>query len=461
MNYGYSEYNDREKQVPWLKVAISLLAFVIIVIIILLFMRGCQGGNLNDDLVQAGKDYYTKYPEKLPSEIAQCYTVSLQTLLDEELLKAKKYDTCDVNGTYVKVCYLENKSYQYVGVLDCEDETSKFGMWQDGTLSDIVADKTDVRFRFIGQKLSLGTKYYYPGDKLNATDVIEYYAKAPSLEYTGKEDEQTGYKWYVQKETTEYYNNGAYVSSQPSGYPNKGDSKQETHYSESKPSEASYRTIKEETLYRYKNVAKPFKYICKNSSNETSKGDISDFVIYGNTVCALRTDGFTTFAGLDYSCDGTTILDSKEDCSGWTEWTSTACQNSVLNGIECESKTGYTYTDTVWQWYKKGSANYYFPSNSTSALEENTYYISQPVAGAVKDENTKATVHKYYKVVKDENVTNPNLEEWLDVTDGYVSEQDLITTFQGLGYEVNSLSDIQKIEEIRYQYQMQYRNVQE
>lgn len=451
-NENYVDYDDERKSIPWNRLFLSLLGIVLVILLVLLFMKFCGKKSLQSDLLKAGKDYYAKYPSNLPDEVGTCYVVSLEQLEKENLIKAKDYQDCNSEDTYVKVCYLESKNYHYTAILACDSETTKFGMWKDGNESDLVADKSDVRFRYIGEQLKLGTKYYYPGDNTDLDKVKEYYAASPKEGYTEKEDEQIGYKWYTEVTTNQFYNNGAYTSNQPNGYPNKGKSQTVTQYTFNQPATASYRKIENVTLYRSKIEARQYKWECISD-------EYPGHTQVSTTLCALRDDSFTKLKTAHYTCDGTNSVAVGTICSDYTDWKEEKCETKKTTGLVCESQAGYKYTDTEWQWYKNGTGRKYYPSGSGTANGENTYYLESPTTGAIKDENTKQTVYKFFKLVDDKQ--NANVEEWVNVTGGYTTETDMITSFQKLGYDVQSLKDINNIEDIRYQLQLQYRNVVE
>lgn len=454
-NVDYVDYNEEKNKVPWGRILISFLILIVAVIIVLLLLKACGKTSLRDDLIEAGKDYYEKYPSKLPTEVGECLVVTLEQLENESLIKTDKYETCDDDATYVNACYLESKTYHYSAILSCEVEDTNYGMWQDGEEEDLN-EYSDVRFKYLGEEKNSGTKYYYPNDLTNADEVKEYYASIPSTDYTGKEESEIGYKWYVEKEQNSYWNNGGYSSTQPSGYPTKGESKTVTTVSETKPSTASYRVITDTTIYRKQSVARPFIYYCYN--------DNENAVVVSDKPCSGANPNV---ANIEFTCDGTNKVNVSYEqlstgqlptCGDWSEWTTEKCSNSTTNGIKCESKAGYTYTDTMWKWYKNETVKSYYPSGSSSASEEKTYYVTSPVSGAIKDTTTEANVSKYYKLVKTEGESN--FEEWLPVTDGYVNLTDLIEIFKNKNYNVESLKDINALEEIRYQYQLQYRNIE-
>lgn len=446
-NYSYTEYNEEKNRIPWLRILVSFLILVVGVIIVLLLLRACGKPVLRDDLIEAAKDYYEKYPELLPSEVGECFIVTLDQLEKEGLIKVSNYETCDKTNTYVTVCYLESKTYHYSANLDCENEDNNYGMWQDGDESDIT-DDSDIRFKFLGEEKQTGTKYYYPNDLTDASKVIEYYASIPKTGYSGKEDEQIGYKWYTEKTVNNYWNNGGYSSTQPEGYPTKGSSTTVTKYSDTKPSEASYRKIETSTLYRYQ-VLGTEAHWCHAAGDENKV-----ILTYDECGGEYPVEFLTIYMCINDPNDKGSV--EQKVCKDFTDWSSKKCTNS--DTINCESKTGYKYTDTMWKWYNTSNVRSYYPSGSSDASKEITYYITAPVSGAKKDESTQSTVYKYYKL--EEGTDESNYEEWLPVTDGYVTLNEMLETFRSLGYDVYSLSEVNKIEQIRYQYQMQYRNLE-
>lgn len=461
---NYTEYKDERQNIPWKRIILILLSLIVIFVIILLLLRACTGNkNRDNDLLQAGKDYYTDNYNLLPTAPGECRVVTLNQLKDANLIKnTKKYENCDGEATYVQVCYLENKSYQYTPVLSCTDYKSQFGLWTDGKESDLITDSSDVRFTFLGEELNKGIKYYYPSNKTNPEEVSEYYVTAPNDEYINKDSEtDEAYKWYVVTSGYTYWNNGAYSATQPNGFPLKGESTTVTKASETNPGTTTYRTVTDATIYRTRKIAYPFKFVCADPITGEHAALLSD------TLCERRnTDRFTDTIDMKYTCDGVNEVNKVDGvdyaCGNFTEWTTNKCErnaDSLLAGIGCESKAGYVYTETMWKWYRnnEGGRSYY-PSGAATADGENTYYVTAPTANAIKDEGTKATAHKYYKVEKDETGAANAVEEWVPVTDGYVSESELIAKFKELNYEVDSLHDIFLNDNIRYQVKLQYRN---
>ena len=447
-NYNYDEYKEEKNRIPWARVLVSFLILVAIIIIILLLLKACGKSSLRDDLIDAAKDYYEKYPDMLPSEVGECFVLTLADLEKEGLIKVSDYETCDKEKTYVNVCYLESKTYHYSAILECEVEDTNYGMWQNGTENDIE-ENSDIRFKFLGEELQTGTKYYYPNDLTDITKVIEYYAAIPKSGYTGKEDEQIGYKWYTEEKVNKYWNNGGYSSTQPKGYPTKGSSTTVTKYSDTKPEAASYRKIEETKLYRYQVLGTEAHWChAQGDENKTT-------LTYGECGGEYPVEFLTVYMCIGDPNDKGSV--EQKVCEEFTDWSSKSCTSSAT--INCETKSSYKYTDTMWKWYTTATERNYYPSGTSNANDEITYYISSPINGAIKDESTRATVYKYYKL--EEGTSSSNYEEWLPITDGYVTLSEMLEAFRELKYEVYSLSDINKIDKIRYQYQMQYRNLEE
>lgn len=459
-----SEYNDERQTIPWGRMIVIAISLLAIFIVILLLLKSCNGDrtpNLENDLLNAGKKYYAEKTSLLPNSAGECRTVILSELLRNKLLDSYDYKTCNGEKTYVKVCKLESGREQYIPILSCEKQNTTFNVWNEGTESDIIKDSTDVRFTFLGEefKSSTGTtKAYYPNNASNPNGVNSYYTSIPSKGYTEKDSKtDAAYKWYTEKTTKVYWNNGEYSSTQPKGYTTKGNSKTVTKTTTTKPSTASYRTIKENTLYRTGKVAYPFKYECVDPNLSRYNGTTKKFenTLISTTKCEERnSDTFKNTANVFYTCDGVNQVSKGSECSKFTDWTTTKCESNSKTGVVCEKKTGYTYTDKVWQWYKETSVKSYYPSGKTTADKENTYYVTSPVKGAIKDTSTKATAYKFYKNVEGTSGS----EEWVTITNGYVSETELVQAFSELGYKVNSLKDIIDNENLRYQVKLEYRN---
>ena len=194
--------------------------------------------------------------------------------------------------------------------------------------------------------------------------------------------------------------------------------------------------------------------------------------------------------------------------SSWSDLTTTACNTNNTN--TCES-----ITLTFYYWYKNtDDVRTYYPSGSASASGENVYYVSEPFKGAIKDTSTRATAYKWYnekiqttstysavapsgytstKKTSDYkwsdwsnwSTTNPKVsdsrereietktkiklqeiqgqteESWQNLSEDYISENELINMFKQKGYKVNTLEDVLNNGQIRYQLKLFVRNKKE
>ena len=127
-----------------------------------------------------------------------------------------------------------------------------------------------------------------------------------------------------------------------------------------------------------------------------------------NTGSFLEVDTSQGTNGIVATCDGKTVVQDGTVCENWSNWTTTVCKESKknsadyrFNGIRCQSKTV-----TAYQWYKNTkSYRSYYPSNKTSASDENTYYLSAPASGYIKDENVIWALYSMY-----DKFAKPNIE---------------------------------------------------
>jgi len=452
-NSYYGSYEENERKNPLFKILFIIIAITLIIVIIILIVRAFGGHKVEKEILTAGKSYYDKNSESLPESVGECNTVSLSYLINEKLIKnADNYGSCDDTATYVKVCKLKSGDYHYTPVIKCgtKDDTV-FGDYKEGVESDLTVDSSDLRFTFKGEVFSTQSKQYYPENKTTEKEVTELYTSAPATEYTYKGDSVSdAAKWYTQSSGTSYWSNGSYSSTAPAGYPTQGtEGNAVTRISLTAPATASYRTIKQQLVYRTRSVSTPvaFEYLCYS---RTLNGEM-----YGPTPCGVRDDSYKEYKAIYYTCDGTTKVEKSSSCAStdWSAWTATACTTSGTT--ECESKAGYVYTDRTWQWYVAGSYKSYYPSGSATASGEKTYYVDSPKAGYVKDDSTVTTAYRYYKLV-DSDTTNTSDGEWIEISDKYVDLDELLKSFKDKGFEVNSLSDFESNDKIRYIVKLEY-----
>ena len=448
-SYEYeSEELDEEKEENRKKIVKGIffgILVIVAVIIILLLLKGCGKSNVDryDDLVKAAKEYYKNYADKLPESYGDQVTVTLKDLKSENLLKyPDSFSDCADASTYVKVSKLESGNYQYTPVLNCTSEETTFGGCVTGKESDLEVDSSNVEFSFIASRLEKGTKVYYPNKETDINKVKEYYKTAPNSEYSLTDDKGSiGYKYYKEVSGgTSYWNNGAYSATAPSGYPNKGNSKNITYYR--------------------KQVVAKWRFVCKDSRLPGQKVLSTVYCPNRNTGSFLEVDTSQGTNGIVATCDGHTVVQDGTVCENWSNWTTTVCKESKknsadyrFNGIRCQSKTV-----TAYQWYKNTkSYRSYYPSNKTSASDENTYYLSAPASGYIKDESTKATVYRFYKLEKDDKMPSTS-SEWVKVNKEALKKNEMLKSLEELEYDVKSLKDIEDNEELKVEVIFKYCN---
>ena len=479
-------YQERGEERNWPKVALIVLGVIILVLIIFLLIRGCGknngiNGDLEDKLLKAGKEYYSIDDSLLPQATGECKTVTLGSLVDEQLLNNDDYTDCNKDKTYVKVCKLESGNYHYLPVMQCGSKLADdyFTTWKEGNESDLVADKSDVRFAFLGERLeisdsALGSEETAWLDELNGVN----YKTVSSTKYYRYRD----LTWKWQLTDKDYYGNNSYYTSSPSSdYTNTDGSttgwKWYTEVSGNVWSKISNPTVKKSWA---------FQKTCTDKNQIIQTAASNDCASYGT--------GFFTVM-ITYTCDGVTALtgDNVDDrvCS------ITCPSGQILSNDKKECGN-----------YVSGTTRKYYPSNSTSASGENTYYVSAPTSGAKKDESTQASVSRYYKanttisgysstapssdavkvgdgvwgswssyqttqpkaytntrqIESRTQVTyqtisgNVDLDNWVAISDNYLSENDLIAAFKDLQYEIETLEDIESANDLRYKVKLEYRN---
>lgn len=453
-NY-YRSDDMTERKNPLFKILFIVIAVLILIVIVLSLFNAFSGNALEKKLLKGGKEYYSENTSSLPKNVGECNTISLSYLVTEDYVSnAKQFGTCDESNTYVKVCKLSSEKYHYVPVLQCGTKLDTvFGDYKEGKESNLIENSSDVRFSFKGAIYSSQTKVYYPSNKTNEKEVSELYTIAPSNEYTYRgEAVSNAAKWYTQSTGTSYWDNGNYSSIAPSGYPNQGEEGTAiTKISLTTPATASYRVIKEQLLYRSRSVASPvpYSYLCFSR--------VLNFDMVSTIPCGLRTDTYTEYKKINYTCDGTTTVDKTAVCdsSDWTSWSTNAC---TTEGTKvCESQTGYVYTDRTWKWYVTGTYKSYYPSNSASAAGEKTYYTESPKAGYIKDESSITNAYKYYKLEGSSDGKDGN---WINISDDYLDMNELFATFKTKGFDVDSLDDITSNDKLKYTVKLEYSNRQ-
>lgn len=492
-----SYYKERGEEKNWPKILLIVLGVLVLALIIFLLVKGCNGnkvdGNLENDLLNAGKEYYRIDESLLPQASGECKSVTLGTLVEEELLSADRYSDCNKDKTYVKVCKLESGSYHYLPVMQCGSTLAddNFKPWTEGTESDLVKDKSDVRFTFKGEVLevaaeNLATEEEGWADEIKGTN----YKTISSTTYYRYRD--LVYKWKTT--TRKYYSENAFYTSAPS-----------SEYPEAESVGLGWKWYKENMKSvnsQDRIYAKPFQLTCYNESTNRIvaemywvNGERKTCSDYGHTSIIPGYNSDPNRVLVTYTCEDETNISSKPLKSGNS---STICSASCDKGTLSSDKKTCTY-----------STRSYYPSNATSASGENTYYQNAPVSGLVKDDSTAAQVSKWYKTIT--NVTDKYYatapssgatkasdgvwgnwssyqtsqpkayantrqiesrikvkyqkitagaptDTWKSITDNWVSESELISAFQENGYQVNTLKEIEDASDLRYQVKLEYRN---
>ena len=555
--YGY-ENNNYQKRSSLLKRLLIILLIFISIILVLFLIKRCSNKSLVNNkpvisnnidyerlLIEAGKKYFEDNYDKYPKDIGACEEIELQGLMDRNYVNSNDFMKCNTVKTYLKVCMLEDKSYQYSPWLLCSDKNSEneYSSERIGSLSDIKADQTMVNFKFIPQKLVLGEivydkeediwkdeisynsyktissttyyrykdelfifetkdrKYYTSkGEKSSAGEVSEYYLSAPKSNYNLKDSATTGYKWFTTSSKKEYATevNGKKKESNTEidGYP----------YAEVVGCK-SYQT---RTVTGSTNPNHYYK--CGISKNSTT------YVYQYDKPCGTSNPKLTYEMDNFYTCGNLNDVDieskrvsSNVQCPTYGDWKYISGTCDTKNDT-CRKVDNYC----TYNWYRieKDAAKKYYPSNADNSEDEKVYYTSAPIKGASKDENTKATVYKWYRqttlkkseylpvapkdyinAVKSKNskwtdwseysTVNPlvndgrnrkiesriklkiqkirgsTIDSYVDLSDRYLDEKELIDLLREKDYSVNSLSDITNNGELKLKIQMLIRNKKE
>ncbi len=371
-----------------------------------------------------------------------------------------------------------------------------------------ISKTTYYRYRDKLYIWNVANRSYYTsgGDKATASEVNEYYTSSPSNGYNLSDSKTTeAYKWYTTTSKKEYAlgSNGSKAFSM-------------TPIGDYKYNDGGV----DVTMYIQRSVTGTFKptkyYVCSTnaSSNivayqpnvECGKGTNKEFKYQREMVysCTTKSDSESVIANIVSSADATC-----NNYSAWSQPSTNKCDTS--NKALCQS-----VTKTFYNWYKfvDSGIKTYYPSGSNTASGEKVYYTSAPINGAIKDTSTKATAYKWYKESKfttsdytatapkgytnvsktstykwsdwsDWKTTNPKVSDgrdrsieskvkiklqeikgttadsWENLTDSYVSEEEMIKMFKDKKYDVNSLSDISNNGELNYLIKMYVRNKKE
>ncbi len=176
-----------------------ILAATVLIIIILVIVNACSNGSGNDyediekDMVEAAKEYYSARKNRLPKEDDSTVEVSIGTLIDAELIDeitdpSDSSQTCSGHVEVTKV----GDDYSYTPFLTCK------GNYEPKYLTDIIKDvKTD----------EYGNGVYKMGDELvyRGEDVNNYVSFNNQLWRIVKVDSEGDIKLVLAQLTNESY----------------------------------------------------------------------------------------------------------------------------------------------------------------------------------------------------------------------------------------------------------------
>lgn len=445
--YGYEDKDYNDGSAAKKRILIGFLIVAAIIIVVLLILKGCTKNNkptgpteptfdYEKTLLEAGKKYYENNTDLLPIANGECGVVELSTLKSLGLVNPENFSTCDESTTYVKVCVLPNGTKQYTPWLTCTDKNSdtEYDSEKEGTISDVIADESLVRFTFMPKRLKAGaqnlgpveemwkdeikytsyktvatTKYYRyrdqlftwkisdktyytsTGEKKNASDVKEYYTLSPNSNYNLSSDKTTeAYKWFT---TT----GGEKVYKMKDG---------KKVYSREKIDDYIYADggikIEYQTRKQTGGGSEPYHfYVCGKYSTSTVRKYQLGVKCGEDKEDPQLAYTFEEF----YSCSKGDRQSIEEDrvkkgdkCYTYGDW------EYVMNSCDVSKPTcRKTNPIYLYNWYKlTGGTKSYYPSKSSTAAGEKVYYIEAPIAGATKDTSTKATAFKWYKATEKE-----------------------------------------------------------
>ncbi len=446
-DYGYEDKDYNDGSAAKKRILIGFLIVAAIIIVVLLILKGCTKNNKPTEpteptfdyektLLEAGKKYYENNNDLLPIANGECGVVELSTLKSLGLVNPENFSTCDESTTYVKVCVLPNGTKQYTPWLTCTDKNSdtEYDSEKEGTISDVIADESLVRFTFMPKRLKAGaqnlgpveemwkdeikytsyktvatTKYYRyrdqlftwkisdktyytsTGEKKNASDVKEYYTLSPNSNYNLSSDKTTeAYKWFT---TT----GGEKVYKMKDG---------KKVYSREKIDDYIYADggikIEYQTRKQTGGGSEPYHfYVCGKYSTSTVRKYQLGVKCGEDKEDPQLAYTFEEF----YSCSKGDRQSIEEDrvkkgdkCYTYGDW------EYVMNSCDVSKPTcRKTNPIYLYNWYKlTGGTKSYYPSKSSTAAGEKVYYIEAPIAGATKDTSTKATAFKWYKATEKE-----------------------------------------------------------
>lgn len=565
---GFYEENSVDTSGKKKKIIIIVISIIVVLaivgLIIFLVNRGKDEKielkeNFENTLTNALKSYFATNSDYLPKIEGESATITLETLINANLVTDEEMiNTCNATDTYGKAYKMQDASIHYSINLSCEEVTTEYDDYKEGTINDLTSDVSDIKFLFMAQEIdipetlanqkeekfwkdeipySAGTytitgektyyrerellyryyqeiKHYYPNDTTNENNINSYYVSIPDSKYKYQGASATVYKWYI--ESHQKY--PTYESTAQGNYTIKGEAGTPKIWaSKTRPESASYRTITSGDIYRSREIIKEqtlvdTKYQCTNS---TGSNTMTSDVPCNENSTAISNGLTTTSAYQCYYNDGYKTDFQVSNCAeklytygNWSDYTNVSCNVTSGEPHTCEKTSGYIISDKTWAWYTPSIKTYY-PSGSTTTDGENTYYAKSPVANALKEESTKTIGYKWYRIetkelgyatnppssnaiedtsktkwsdfssyslIRPESTATNYVEErvqvslkksngevasWANVTDSYVSLEEMLVALNEKGYQVNTLEDVLNSDKLKYQIKIYYRNPKE
>ena len=194
-----------------------LLGGIVVVIILLIIINACSNGSgsydkIEQKMVNAAKSYYASHEKNLPKEESGTVKVTINTLIEAELLKEvkdPKNKDQDCSG-YVEVTKV-GKEYSYTPFLVCK------GNYEPKYLTDIV--KESKQDEYGNGVYEMGGEYVYRGD-----DVKNYVSFNNQLWRIVKVDSEGDIKLVLAEATeTAYVWDDSYNSKEDENYGNTDD----------------------------------------------------------------------------------------------------------------------------------------------------------------------------------------------------------------------------------------------
>ena len=171
-DYGYEDSYDDDNGSTTRKRVLIIILVVIAILLVIFLLKSCGNKqrptqtptttqavfSYENALLDAGKKYYENNTDELAKSIGDCTTVSLKTLGDRGLVNPDEFVRCNNETTLVRVCMLENNKLHYVPWLVCTDKTSdtEYNEPKEGTINDVVADKSYIEFKYLPMALKKG-----------------------------------------------------------------------------------------------------------------------------------------------------------------------------------------------------------------------------------------------------------------------------------------------------------------